>query len=97
MKRQHRRKELTESQLLKKENKDLKAQVRTLEHHIRELEKHHRIYESAQDEEVINDTEDTYIKRQPCSSCGKGYYEEFEILDKVFATCNVCSDRKKIR
>lgn len=96
MKRQHREKELTEVQLLKKENRELKKQVRSLQHKLREMEKHEHMYEheAGDDRPEEGHTEDTFIG---CQSCGKGVLVELAILNKVFATCNVCGDRKKLR
>lgn len=94
MKRQHRQKELTEVQLLKKENKELKKQVRSLQHQVRELQKHEHMYEYSDDVPEEVNMEDTHI---PCRECGKGVYTEIELLGKVYGTCTTCGDRKKLR
>jgi regulator of replication initiation timing len=72
------------------ENKKLKKEVKQLR---RMLEKH----SPSQDEEAI-DNEDTHpvIKKKICSSCGKGELTIFEIVGKVFETCGLCGDRKKV-
>lgn len=81
---------------LQKENKQLKRQ---LTHHEKRKHRH---------DEVINDyeelltqyvpIEETSSKRKSkCSECGKGDLEEFEILNKVYGTCNSCGLRKRIK
>lgn len=51
--------------------------------------------------DVSEDTEEDEVPetdtRQSCDNCGKGKYNEFEIMDKVFGTCDVCEDRKKLK
>lgn len=78
--------------LLREANK----RIRQLEQEVKSLRK----YERSQDEEVVVDEEDTYPDKKPlirCDSCSKGFYEEFEIMDKVIGTCNVCGDRKRLK
>ncbi len=81
--------------------RDLEKQVRTLNKELQYYKKRNHIFDSTkQDEEISRDSEDTIIKLQkkvPCDDCGKGHYEEFEILDKVYGTCNVCDHRKKLK
>lgn len=94
MKRQHRRKELTEAQVLKKENQELKKQLRSLQHEVRELRKHEHAYEYSDDAPEETNMEDTHTR---CDSCGKGVLVELEVLNKIFGTCNVCGERKKLK
>lgn len=74
---------------LKKEVKQLRKQLQQNTHEPREQD----------DEELAVDHEDTIveIKRlQNCTSCGKGKMIEFEIMGKIFGTCSVCGERKKL-
>ena len=76
--------------------RELEKEIRSLQKRVKELEK----FERAQDEEVITDTEDTYIelpKLNRCLDCGKGFMEEFELMGKVYGTCNICGNRKRIK
>ena len=86
---------------LQGEVRKLKKIVRHLEQENRALQKwdHLNLNEIGQDDkEIIEDTEDTYIKRGvPCDFCGKGFYKEFEIRGMVYGTCGVCEHRKKLK
>ncbi len=77
--------------------RELEKEIRSLRQQLRQFEKYGR----SQDEEKKYDSEDTYPdlkpKIQDCVDCGKGKYEEFELLGKVFGTCNVCSHRKRLK
>ncbi len=50
-------------------------------------------------EEEIEERQETEVvhKGVPCENCGKGFYKEFEIMGKIFGTCNICEDRKKLK
>lgn len=97
----------------KTKNKD-HNEVRYLQGKIRELNKKIRHLESEvkalkkyqyppQDEEVSDDTEETFSEitsKIMCNGeegCGKGYFIEMHILDKVYGTCNVCQRRKRLK
>lgn len=76
-----------ENRSLKKENKELSKQK-------------HIFIDKTDDNDIDHSNEDTYIELKPkkrCSSCGKGFLEEFEIMNKIFATCNICGERNKIK
>lgn len=81
-----------------------KGQIRELQKEVRQLRKQLKSYEKysrAQDEEFGNDTEDTMPKNiKPvvaiCHECGKGKLSTFEIVGRIFETCNICEYRKKI-
>ena len=34
--------------------------------------------------------------RIDCLDCGKGKYDVFEIMGKVYGTCTICGDRRKL-
>jgi len=82
-----------------------RGQVRELQKENRALKKQLRQYEKfelSQDEEIITDTEDTYVELKKLTkclsdSCGKGIYVEMELMNKVFGTCNVCGDRRRLK
>ncbi len=87
-----------EVRFLQGEIKRLNKLVRSLESEIRSHKKHEHMYELSQDEEVLTDSEDTYIKRGvSCGECGKGIYKEFEIRGMTYGTCNICGARKKLK
>lgn len=82
---------------LQKENRALKRQLKF-------LEKKEHIFDddTSQEVEVAGDSEDTYPDMQrkakePCSDCGKGFMDEFEFLGRVFGTCNICGNRKRLK
>lgn len=94
----------SELKLLRERIRDLEKENRTLKRRLRQYEKRNDLYEDNREEiqEIISrDLEENKIefvkKLTPCDACGKGEYEEFEILSKVFGTCNTCGDRKKLR
>ncbi len=78
---------------LQKENRALKKQLK-------QLQKKEHIFDESQDEEVCGDSEDTHIelpKLIKCEDCGKGVYVEYELMGKVFGTCNICNNRKRLK
>lgn len=80
--------------------REANKRIKQLEQEVKALRKHEHQYEISQDEETKTDSEDTFIELKPltrCEDCGKGYMEEFEIMDKVYGTCNVCSHRKRLK
>lgn len=90
---------LGELRALRKENKSLKQRLKR-------LEKREHLVEDAlppQDEEISRDTEDTMHYSAPrrikCqeSDCGKGIYQEFELMNKIYGTCTVCNHRKRLK
>lgn len=98
-----RNKEGSEVRHLQGEVRRLKKVIRSLESEIRALKKWEHNYHTkieSQDEEITSDSEDTHVvlkPRKPCEHCGKGFYVEFEIMDKIFGTCNVCQHRKRLK
>jgi RNA polymerase-binding transcription factor DksA len=77
--------------------KEYEAEIRRLKKQLRAHEK----YERSQDEDVSDDTEDTYVNKKlvaDCGQCGKGkLVETIEILGKVYGECHHCGARGKIR
>lgn len=78
---------LSEIRSLRKENKSLKQRIK-------QLEKAEHIFEERLDPEEI---EPPVQKLHTCESCGKGKLIEFEIMNKVYGTCNVCSERVRLK
>lgn len=79
---------------LEKENKSLKQKLKRLE------KREHLVEDISQDEEIMTDSEDTYRqlpKLTKCDDCFKGVFEEFEIMDKIIGTCNICGHRKRLK
>jgi hypothetical protein len=94
------KREKSEGEFYRSEIRRLKKVIRSLEQEVRALKKYEHQYEISQDEEVETSEEDTHTvlkKLQQCDNCGKGYYNEFEIIGRVIGTCNICGDRKRIK
>ncbi len=95
-------KEGSEVSYLRGEVRRLKKLVKGLEQENRSLKKHEHMYEISQDEELDGSEEDTFVdlkKLIPCSSesCGKGFYKEMEIANKLYGTCNICGFSKRLK
>lgn len=83
--------------------RELEKRIRQLEKQLTSYEKNKHIYN-----DVIHDYEEiiaqqveveelTTKKKQKCPECFKGDLDEFEIMNKVFGTCNSCSFRKRLK
>ena len=94
-----RKKTHSEVEHLKGIIKEQKKIIRSLESKLKQLERReHHFEDSAQDTEAATDSEDTYrVLRTSCSDCGKGTFDEFEIMNKTFGTCNICGFRKRLK
>ena len=93
-KRNHRRKELSESQKLKHIVKEQKAEIRSLQKQVRELQRLSHVYEDIIiDEDSSDDTD--LPKRTPCIECGKGYLMDFYICGRYWQECDLCDFRTK--
>lgn len=77
-----------------------KGEIRKLKKEVRQLRKQlsQNTHEQS-DEELSTDNEDTMVisKLQTCLECGKGKLIEFELMNKVWGTCNLCGDRKRLK
>lgn len=100
MKRTHRKKELTEVQVLKKENRELKSEIRELKRDVRRLQKQEHFHENTRlDEEaeqmiLIEETDKTLL----CPSCFKGDLIEMNVVGRHWFECNQCDyDTRKIK
>lgn len=93
-------KEGSQTRFLEGEVRRLKKVIRGLESEIRSLKKYEHFWDVTQDEEYIADSEDTHpvvTKLEPCLECGKGFYQEFELVGRIFGTCNICEARKRLK
>lgn len=80
--------------------RELEKEVRTLRKELQYFKKRDHLSDRSQDEDVAKDSEDTQVvldTRIRCEECARGYYKEIELLDKVFGTCNVCENRKRLK
>lgn len=82
-----RQKTHSEIEHLRSENRQLRKRLKT-------LQKQKHFYDKIIDEVV--EEEQPESKMRPCSDCGKGFMEEFEILGKIFGTCSTCGFRERI-
>ncbi|HUM42306.1 MAG TPA: hypothetical protein PKI14_05090 [Fervidobacterium sp.] len=89
-----------------------KGKCRELQKRVNQLEKQlgfhkkqkHRYEDIVQDyEEILTEVMEvesfnvSEASLKKCEACGKGHLEMFEILDRVYSTCNTCGDRKKVK
>lgn len=97
-----------EVRYLQGEIKRLKKVIRSLESELRSHRKMEHAYEirqdtKSQDEEVMTDSEDTYVELKrliPCDGefgCGKGFFKEMELMGKIYGSCNVCGRNKRLK
>lgn len=100
------RKNRSELEHLKGQIRELEKENRALKRQLKSLEKKEHIFDETmdgQDEEIISDSEDTFpiLKyRIPCGGddgCGKGFFAEYSIMDKVIGTCSVCGRRERLK
>ena len=83
-----------EIRALKKENRHLTKRVKQLERY--EKDQINDLMDVSIDEEM--EGEDITIKKiDMCTSCGKGQLIYLDIIGRLFSTCPVCEERKKLR
>jgi hypothetical protein len=94
----------SEIRYLQGEIRRLNKIIRHLESQVKSHERHQHFYEVSQDDkEVAADTEDStfemkkLIRCEGDEGCGKGFFQEIVILDKVYGSCNVCERRKRLK
>lgn len=93
MKRTHRQKELTEVQVLKQENRELRAEIKKVRQQLRQLEKAKHIYiEEHYDEDDIPENP-IEVK---CSECYTGVITTIDLGIKMMHSCSLCAYRKVI-
>lgn len=74
--------------------------MRTLRKELQYFKKRDHISDRSQDVEVASDSEDTQVTletRKRCEECGKGHYEEIELMGRTYGTCTVCENRKRLK
>jgi len=86
-----RRKNHSEIEHLRGENKKLKSQIRRLERHIKELQRKSHFFE-----EVVEETVDDVTIIDTCQNCGKGILSQIEIAHLTFVICDICNFREKV-
>lgn len=95
------RKTHSEVEHLKGKIKEQEKLIRSLQKQLKQLEKREHLVDNLiQDTETSRDSEDTYRelpKAVRCDDCGKGILVEYEIMNKVFGTCNICGFRKRMK
>lgn len=98
MKRQHRKKELSEVQELKQQNKKLREENRSLQKEISRLRKQEHLVEEALLKEAVEYMiEADEPKVQRCKECNKGELIERFVVGRMWWECSVCDydSRKK--
>lgn len=95
MKRQHRKKELTEVQALKKENKALRDENKSLKRQVRQLQKTEHLLEATDYEDPQLNFEQVIPK---CPDCNKGNLKEYNVVGRHWLECEFCDyDTRKIK
>lgn len=94
--KQNQNKERGEVEHLKGIIRDLEKQVKSLTRQLKYFEKRSHLSELKLEEEEPTPPPPPK-KMRDCDSCGKGKYEEFELLNKVYGTCNICNDRRRLK
>ena len=86
-----------ELKFLKEQIRDLQKENRRLKRQVKQTEKYAHIPEETTSQEVEEVEIEVIKNKLECLECGKGHYEEFEIMDRIYGTCNICEDRKRIK
>lgn len=97
MKRQHNhKKELTEIQLLKQENSNLRSENRNLKKKLKRLERREHTVEiiNYNDPEEVVMTE-SIDKKERCPECNKGEVVHYNVVGRTWSECSQCSYRTK--
>lgn len=90
MKRNHRTKELSEVQSLRKENKELKSQIKTLRKEVRRLQKQEHFHEDTRLDEEAEQLIPEEAPKFLCPKCYKGYLKEFNVVGRHWLECDQC-------
>lgn len=77
----------------KSEVEFLRGEVRRLKRQVKQLERTAHFFETA----IVEEAPVEVKKVRHCNNCGKGVMAEFEIMDRVFATCGTCGHREKLK
>lgn len=77
--------------------RELRATVKSLKRRIRQLEKREHQFEDDDTDDLPELPTGEQNKLLHCPECGKGKMEAFELLGRVFSTCNICGHRIKLK
>ncbi len=91
-------KDHNELKLLRERIRDLEKEQRKLLKQLSYFKKrdHMNDIEPLTQEDII-EAEQKRDDRIPCECCGKGKYDVFEIVGKIYGTCDICGERKKFK
>jgi transposase-like protein len=95
MKRIHRKKELSEVQALKLENKSLRDENRNIKKELKRLQRKEHNFEIENYEEpenIITDKTPIY-----CPICNKGHVSVINIIGRTWEECSQCDYRSKTK
>jgi vacuolar-type H+-ATPase subunit F/Vma7 len=93
----HRNQDKSEVEHLKGIIREQDKQIRILTKRLKHAVKREHLHELQEQEEAPIILE--IPKRERCLECHRGFYNEFEICDKVYGTCDLpeCGHRKRLR
>lgn len=86
-----RRKNHSEVEHLRGENKKLKSQIRRLERHNKELQRKSHFFE-----DVMSETTKEIKSIDYCKECGKGELELIDFGFVEYVKCQICDFREKV-
>ena len=88
----------SELKLLRERIRDLEKEVRRLKKENSYHKKHQHMFEESQEDDSTEQPEIEVIPHAlpDCPDCGKGILRKFEIVGRVFLTCEICDYRKKV-
>lgn len=97
MKRTHRKKELTEVQELRLENKALRTENRTLKKQLKRLERKEHSFEETRYEDPEEKFKDPLFQeqKQRCPECTKGELVFMNVVGRTWTECSQCDYRTK--
>lgn len=92
-----RKQDKSETEHLKGIIRELQKEVRSLTKRLKHSLKREHLYEQLEPEPAPEPIE--IKRRKSCDKCFVGFYDEYEILDKVIVTCDndSCGDRKRLK
>lgn len=78
--------------------REKEKEIKTLKQELRQFKKRESLYENNREEiqEVLVKKEEKKKLRR-CTDCSKGFYEEIELMGKVFGTCKICGFRERLK
>ncbi len=80
------------------EIRKLRSENRNLKKRLKRLERKEHIFDEQDEEDLIQELPIGESQRPlGCMECGKGEIKTFELMGKVYGTCTVCGDRKRLK